>query len=111
MWRIISPSGETTGRMFFLWMKTGHVYHDLLQGQCQRYGFAVTGYCLMTNHVHLIGTPEREDSLAKAIGRTHFLYTRTSTACTAVVGTCGKTAFIRVPWMRTTPCRRSVTWS
>ena len=30
----------------------------------------------MTNHIHLIGVPAREDSLARAIGRTHFLYTQ-----------------------------------
>ena len=30
----------------------------------------------MTNHIHLIGVPAREDSLAKAVGRTHFLYTQ-----------------------------------
>jgi putative transposase len=28
----------------------------------------------MTNHVHVIGTPAGEDSLAKTLGRTHFLY-------------------------------------
>jgi REP-associated tyrosine transposase len=32
------------------------------------------GYCLMTNHVHLIVVPEREDSLARAFGRTHAEY-------------------------------------
>jgi len=30
----------------------------------------------MTNHIHLIAIPKREDSLAKAIGETHRLYTR-----------------------------------
>lgn len=30
----------------------------------------------MTNHVHLVATPHREESLAKAVGRTHFLYTQ-----------------------------------
>ena len=28
----------------------------------------------MTNHVHLVATPVREDSLAKAVGRTHLAY-------------------------------------
>ena len=28
----------------------------------------------MTNHVHVVGVPESEDSLANALGRTHFLY-------------------------------------
>jgi putative transposase len=52
------------------------VYIELLRDHAQRFGFSVLGYCLMTNHVHIIGTPEREDSLAKAIGRTHFRYTQ-----------------------------------
>ena len=30
----------------------------------------------MTNHVHLLAVPEREDSLAKAVGETHRQYTR-----------------------------------
>lgn len=52
------------------------VYLDLLQDHCRRFGFDVLAYCLMTNHVHVIGTPKQEDSLAKAIGRTHFRYTQ-----------------------------------
>jgi len=46
----------------------------ILHEQAQRFQFHLKGYCLMTNHVHLIGVPEQEDSLAKAIGRTHYLY-------------------------------------
>ena len=52
------------------------VYLELLHDHGRRFGFTVLGYCLMTNHVHIVGTPEREDSLAKAIGRTHFCYTQ-----------------------------------
>jgi putative transposase len=51
-------------------------YLELLARQAQRFGLDVLGYCLMSNHVHLIAVPEREESLAKAIGRTHFLYTQ-----------------------------------
>ena len=52
------------------------VYLGLLAEQAEQYGLAVWGYCLMTNHVHLLAVPAREESLAKAVGRTHFLYTR-----------------------------------
>jgi putative transposase len=52
------------------------VYLDILHEQACKYGFVVTGYCLMTNHVHIIGAPYREESLPKAVGRTHFLYTQ-----------------------------------
>ena len=36
----------------------------------------VVSYCLMTNHVHLIVIPKNKESLSKAIGETHRLYTR-----------------------------------
>jgi putative transposase len=50
-------------------------YLELLGRQAGRFGLAVHAYCLMSNHVHLIATPERADSLARALGRAHFLYT------------------------------------
>lgn len=52
------------------------VYLKFLREQGLRHEFQLVGYCLMTNHVHLIGVPAREDSLAKAVGRCHFLYTQ-----------------------------------
>ncbi len=52
------------------------VYLELLVKQGARYGFHIEGYCLMTNHIHVVGVPEREESLAKTMGRTHFLYTQ-----------------------------------
>ena len=41
-----------------------------------KYHFRVTAYCLMTNHVHLIVVPEREDSLARGLGPAHNDYAR-----------------------------------
>ena len=52
------------------------VYLELLKDQSQRFGLDVLGYCLMTNHVHIIAVPVNDTALAKAIGRTHFLYTQ-----------------------------------
>jgi putative transposase len=51
-------------------------YLDILRKESQRFGLSVEGYCLMTNHVHIIGRPESEKSLAKAVGRTNFIYTQ-----------------------------------
>jgi putative transposase len=51
-------------------------YLKTLREQAERFGLAVTGYCLMTNHVHLIVTPEDEDSLARTIGTTHLIYSQ-----------------------------------
>jgi putative transposase len=39
-----------------------------------RNGRRLLPYCLMTNHVHVIATPQFEESLAKGLGRTHFRY-------------------------------------
>ena len=52
------------------------IYLELLREQAQRFGLQVIGYCLMTNHVHLVATPATEASLAQAVGRTHFRYTQ-----------------------------------
>jgi len=52
------------------------LYLVLLNENAQRYGLRLLGYCLMDNHVHLIATPERDDSLARALGRTHADYAR-----------------------------------
>jgi len=52
------------------------VYLDILGDECDKYALEVAGYCLMTNHVHLVATPQKEDSLAKAVGRAHFRYTQ-----------------------------------
>ena len=51
-------------------------YLRFLAEQCGRYGVRILGYCLMTNHVHLIAVPRQPDALAKAIGRTHWLYSQ-----------------------------------
>ncbi|HVP11730.1 MAG TPA: transposase [Phycisphaerae bacterium] len=51
-------------------------YLDLLAEQADRFGLTVLGYCLMGNHVHLVAVPAGEQSLARAVGRTHFLYTQ-----------------------------------
>lgn len=51
-------------------------YKKLLREQCKIHNLDVLSYCLMTNHVHLIVIPKNKESLSKAIGETHRLYTR-----------------------------------
>jgi len=51
-------------------------YLKELEIQSDIYGLIILGYCLMNNHVHFIVIPEHSDSLARAIGETHRLYTR-----------------------------------
>lgn len=51
-------------------------YLALLREQSEKAGVHYLAYCLMNNHVHLLAVPEREDSLARAIGEAHRRYTR-----------------------------------
>ena len=51
-------------------------YVGLMHRWCAHYGVEIWAYCLMPNHVHLVAVPEREDSLAQAIGEAHRRYTR-----------------------------------
>ena len=47
-------------------------YLECLREECERFDVRVIGYCLMTNHVHLIAIPKTEGGLAKAVGRKVF---------------------------------------
>jgi putative transposase len=71
----ITQRGNNRQDVFFV-DEDRHLYLRFLVEQAGKYHLDVHGYCLMTNHVHLIVTPKDEDSLAKAVGRTHFLYTQ-----------------------------------
>jgi len=51
-------------------------YLQELKKQSEIYELDILGYCLMFNHVHLIAIPNQKDSLSRAIGETHRLYTR-----------------------------------
>jgi len=69
----IKQRGNNKQAIFFV-EDDRYVYLELLGAQGAKYGLRIDGYCLMTNHVHVIGTPAGEASLAKTLGRTHFLY-------------------------------------
>ena len=51
-------------------------YLDLLREMGDEHGVTYWGYCLMSNHVHLIAVPRAAESLALGIGRAHQAYTR-----------------------------------
>jgi len=52
------------------------LYLSLLREYIAKYQVQILGYCLMTNHVHLIAVPADATGLAKAIGRVHNDYAR-----------------------------------
>jgi putative transposase len=49
-------------------------YLAYLQDAAGRFALRVDGYCLMTNHVHLVVTPQQENSLPDGLKRTNQLY-------------------------------------
>ena len=51
------------------------LYLKLIKRHGDKAGISFLAYCLMDNHVHLIGIPNKEDSLAKGIGEAHREYT------------------------------------
>jgi putative transposase len=71
----ITQRGNNRQDLFFT-DEDRRAYLGLLAEQASTHGLAVLGYCLMDNHVHLVAAPQRVESLAKAVGRTHFLYTQ-----------------------------------
>jgi putative transposase len=50
------------------------VYVGLLREYCTLYGLWLLGYCLMSNHVHLVVVPKRIDSLRLTLKNTHGRY-------------------------------------
>ena len=53
-----------------------HYYIEQLRKNCEDHKVKINGYCLMTNHVHLILTPSKESSLGLCLRETHKAYTR-----------------------------------
>ncbi len=60
----------------FLFVSDGerNVYLDLLRRYIELYRLSLLGYCLMSNHVHLVVVPCAADSLGLALKHTHGRY-------------------------------------
>ncbi len=50
------------------------VYLQLLGHYCRLYRLALAGYCVMSNHVHLVAIPRRPESLILALKNAHGRY-------------------------------------
>src|ERR1700761_2499459 len=48
-----------------------HVYLRLLRDSAEVHGVAVVGFCLMSNHVHIVAAPRKAASLALALKHAH----------------------------------------
>jgi putative transposase len=49
-------------------------YLELLAHYSDLHGLQIAGYSLMTNHIHVVGEPQRNDSLAKTFKCCHGVY-------------------------------------
>ena len=50
------------------------VYLEWLMEYCVKYELEVLAYCLMTNHVHLVVVPMKDESLSRAFNTLHMRY-------------------------------------
>ena len=64
------------GEAVFLRTEDRITYLDWLSNYSREHGLRIWAYCLMTNHVHLIGVPVELESLERAVGFTHRRYAR-----------------------------------
>jgi putative transposase len=71
----VTQRGNNAQDVFFV-DDDRRAYLAFLQAQSARFGLSLDAYCLMGNHVHLVAVPRRPDSLARAIGRTNWLYSQ-----------------------------------
>ena len=71
----ITQRGNNDQDIFFV-DDDRRVYLAVLKQQSYRYGPDVMACCLMSNHIHLVATPQTNEALAKAVVRTHLIYTQ-----------------------------------
>lgn len=69
----VTQRGNNRQDVFFV-QEGRREYLAYLKESAERHGLAVSAYCLMTNHIHLVATPETEEAPSKALGRTHLMY-------------------------------------
>lgn len=71
----ITQRGNNKQDVFFV-DTDKQVYLNILKEQADKFSLIIDGYCLMSNHVHLVATPIKQDSLAKTMGRTNLIYSQ-----------------------------------
>ena len=49
-------------------------YFSLLKEESNRYHLTISAYCLMSNHIHFMVIPQREDSMRKVFKYTNMKY-------------------------------------
>lgn len=69
----VTQRGTNREKVFFS-VSDRHLYLRLIRENLHQAGVQVLAYCLMSNHVHFVVVPQREDSLAVLFGRANGRY-------------------------------------
>jgi putative transposase len=51
-------------------------YLTTLSKYSHKWAFEIWAYCLISNHIHILAVPKKEESLARGIGGTNLVYTQ-----------------------------------
>ena len=81
----VTQRGNARREVFFT-PQDRQVYLGLLRQYSEHYALRILGYCLMTNHVHLVAWPQYPDSLAKTLREVHGRYARYRNAIERITG-------------------------
>ena len=71
----VTQRGSNRQPVFFT-IADRKLYLQLIRENQAEAGVRVLAYCLMTNHIHFLAVPEREDSLALLFGRANGRYSQ-----------------------------------
>ncbi|MGI8905551.1 MAG: transposase [Candidatus Sumerlaeaceae bacterium] len=69
----ITHRGNRRGRVF-LYDTDREAYLAFLERYCHAHGLHIWTWCLMSNHIHLLGWPEHTHSISRALGNAHGKY-------------------------------------
>ena len=69
----VTQRGNRREDVFFTHEDRG-AYLEWMREYCTRHGVAVLAYCLMTNHIHVIVVPPRQDALENVFRPLHTRY-------------------------------------
>ncbi len=71
----VTQRGNNRQDIFFT-VEDRSFYLEWLTRYAAEAGLDIVGYCLMTNHIHLLLVPHEADSLAEGLGRAHWRYSQ-----------------------------------
>ena len=93
----ITQRGNRRADVFFS-DEDRNIYLKLLLEYAGKHGLAVKGYCLMTNHVHIVAVPARENTLCDVFKPVHLRYAQHVNWSQGITGHLWQGRFFSVRW-------------